>query len=106
MIRRPPRSTLFPYTTLFRSRRELPVERQFKVGVAASGFEAGIQAESFHPDCIIVDFSIGRVEALPICQNLRKNTDFVETILSALLTDDDSPLSFHRSAINDKLKKP
>src|SRR3712207_8936189 len=25
MIRRPPRSTLFPYTTLFRSRVELPV---------------------------------------------------------------------------------
>ena len=57
-------------------RRELPVERQFKVAVAASGFEAGIQAESFHPDCIIVDFSIGKVEALQICQNLRKNADF------------------------------
>src|SRR5688572_32065638 len=27
MIRRPPRSTLFPYTTLFRSRREAVVER-------------------------------------------------------------------------------
>src|SRR3712207_8999188 len=24
MIRRPPRSTLFPYTTLFRSKREMP----------------------------------------------------------------------------------
>src|SRR2546430_4184476 len=27
MIRRPPRSTLFPYTTLFRSRQERPVDR-------------------------------------------------------------------------------
>src|SRR3712207_7035317 len=27
MIRRPPRSTLFPYTTLFRSRRARPGER-------------------------------------------------------------------------------
>src|SRR2546429_811350 len=27
MIRRPPRSTLFPYTTLFRSRSELAAER-------------------------------------------------------------------------------
>src|SRR2546422_7507259 len=27
MIRRPPRSTLFPYTTLFRSRRLLPSRR-------------------------------------------------------------------------------
>src|SRR2546422_5214071 len=28
MIRRPPRSTLFPYTTLFRSRREARLERR------------------------------------------------------------------------------
>src|SRR2546427_8774565 len=28
MIRRPPRSTLFPYTTLFRSRRRRPVRRR------------------------------------------------------------------------------
>ena len=41
-------------------KRELPPERSFKVAVAASGFEAGIQAESFHPDCIITDFSIGK----------------------------------------------
>src|SRR4030065_2385039 len=27
MIRRPPRSTLFPYTTLFRSPRRLPIRR-------------------------------------------------------------------------------
>src|SRR2546427_13016240 len=28
MIRRPPRSTLFPYTTLFRSKKVLPVTRE------------------------------------------------------------------------------
>src|SRR5256885_6686148 len=37
MIRRPPRSTLFPYTTLFRSRREhrveLTLERPYEHGV-------------------------------------------------------------------------
>ena len=87
-------------------RRELPPEKSFKVGVAASGFEAGIQAEGFHPDCIIVDFSIGKVEALQICQNLRKNTDFGETILIALLPDDGQPMSFDRSAINETFKKP
>ena len=41
-------------------KRELPVERSFKTSTAASGFEAGIQSESFHPDCIIVDVSIGK----------------------------------------------
>src|SRR3712207_7003751 len=31
MIRRPPRSTLFPYTTLFRSDLEMPETRQWNV---------------------------------------------------------------------------
>jgi excisionase family DNA binding protein len=83
-------------------KRELPPEKSFKVAVAASGFEAGIQAES----CIITDFSIGKVEAMQICQNLRKNSDFTETILIALLPDDGNPISFDRSAINETFKKP
>src|SRR3712207_8406830 len=33
MIRRPPRSTLFPYTTLFRSRPKLPPSKRSRVGV-------------------------------------------------------------------------
>ena len=87
-------------------KRELPLERSFKVAIAASGFDAGIQAESFHPDCIIVDFSIGRTEALQICQNLRRNTEFADVILIALLPDDGSSTSFDRSAINETFKKP
>jgi excisionase family DNA binding protein len=87
-------------------KRELPLERSFKLQVAASGFEAGIQAESFHPDCIVVDFSIGRTEALQICQNLRRSKDFAEVILIALLPDDGNTYSFDRSAINETFKKP
>src|SRR3712207_9254131 len=42
MIRRPPRSTLFPYTTLFRSRRHLPID--FDLVVTAQ------QVRSYKPD--------------------------------------------------------
>src|SRR2546427_3864449 len=43
MIRRPPRSTLFPYTTLFRSRVRLPHEDGLPTGRAAArgGARAG-----------------------------------------------------------------
>src|SRR2546422_1287960 len=48
MIRRPPRSTLFPYTTLFRSRLVLPVE------IHQQGAELGQDADrggaAVHPD--------------------------------------------------------
>src|SRR2546427_8452572 len=36
MIRRPPRSTLFPYTTLFRSRRRAGVVAQWLDGTVAA----------------------------------------------------------------------
>src|SRR2546422_8624054 len=40
MIRRPPRSTLFPYTTLFRSRKRDGIDRRVGVDRAALGFAA------------------------------------------------------------------
>src|SRR5689334_23785552 len=42
MIRRPPRSTLFPYTTLFRSVREMPLIRTANAK-AAQGVEQGLE---------------------------------------------------------------
>src|SRR3712207_7538993 len=41
MIRRPPRSTLFPYTTLFRSSviEEVPVRRELYLGQTPQSFE-------------------------------------------------------------------
>lgn len=86
--------------------RELPENASFKFENAGSGFEAGRQAASFHPDCIVVDFSIGYTEALQICQNLRRNPDFTEVILIALLPDDDSETQFDLSSINETFRKP
>src|SRR2546425_5168378 len=43
MIRRPPRSTLFPYTTLFRSLlRQITVERDFVLVIKAHGLVFGV----------------------------------------------------------------
>src|SRR3989475_414137 len=48
MIRRPPRSTLFPYTTLFRSRpggpgRDLPLDRELLGGCEQQRFHHRVQ---------------------------------------------------------------
>src|SRR5258706_8346915 len=49
MIRRPPRSTLFPYTTLFRSRRVGLATRGFHLGPTPGG-RGGVEVaeEPFH----------------------------------------------------------
>src|SRR3712207_7157167 len=46
MIRRPPRSTLFPYTTLFRS--VLPCRRQRVLEVGHEDLRAGVEAIDRH----------------------------------------------------------
>jgi excisionase family DNA binding protein len=85
---------------------EMIGENDFKIESAASGFEAGIQAESLHPDCVVVDFAMGRNEALMIAQNLKKNTEYSETVLIGLLTDDDNASGFDRTLFNETFRKP
>src|SRR3712207_8810264 len=45
MIRRPPRSTLFSYTTLFRSKTEAPVVLGFGIGSVEAAVEAAQEAD-------------------------------------------------------------
>src|ERR1039457_7667591 len=49
MIRRPPRSTLFPYTTLFRS-RTVRISSSPSVGRGGSGIFAGILRRSYYEE--------------------------------------------------------
>lgn len=85
---------------------ELMGADDFKIESAVSGFEAGIQAESLHPDCVVVDFSMGRNEAVMIAQNLKKNNEYLETVLIGLLSDDDNASGFDRTLFNETFRKP
>ena len=88
-------------------KRELPIDRSFKVAVAASGFEAGIQAESFHPDSIIIDLGLGRSEALQIATNLRKNPAYEATMIIAMASEDEAnPEGLVNYGFNETFKKP
>ncbi|QDT66056.1 helix-turn-helix domain-containing protein [Calycomorphotria hydatis] len=85
---------------------EMIGETDFKIESAASGFEAGIQAESLHPDCVVVDFTMGRGESLMIAQNLRRNHEYNDTVLIGLLSDEDNASGFDRTIFNETFRKP
>src|SRR3712207_7558494 len=57
MIRRPPRSTLFPYTTLFRSLGNVIADAQ----LAATDDEAGALAAFMNPGGVRADLAAGEV---------------------------------------------
>jgi DNA-binding response OmpR family regulator len=78
----------------------------FKLEFAGSGFEAGIQAESLHPDCVVIDFVMGRNESLMIAQNLKRNAEYTDTVLIGLLNDEDNASGFDRTIFNETFRKP
>ena len=90
-----------------RLRELLPEDDDYKYEVAHSGFEAGTQAQSFHPDSIIVDLAMGRSEAVQIAQNLRRNEHFATTLILALASEDEAnPEGLTQYGFNEAFKKP
>src|SRR5262245_47304123 len=90
-----------------RLRELLPDDDDYKYEVAHSGFDAGIKAESFHPDSIIVDLAMGRSEALQIAQNLRRNEAYANTLIVALASEDEpNPEGLTQYGYNEAFKKP
>src|SRR5258707_5880345 len=53
MIRRPPRSTLFPYTTLFRSRYCLPLQMADEGSPTSASAGGSVSAESTTPSSVV-----------------------------------------------------
>lgn len=85
----------------------LPEEDSFKYEVANSGFEAGIMAESFHPDTIVIDLAMGRSEALQIAGNLRRNPQYEQTLITGLASEDEAePETLVNYGFNEIFKKP
>ena len=86
----------------------LPEVDDFKYEVANSGFEAGTLAQSFHPDTIIIDLSLGRSEALQIAGNLRRDPAYEATLMIALASEDEADPDSLKTAhhFSEAFKKP
>jgi len=92
---------------LDRIKELLPEDEDYKFEVANSGFEAGIQAESFHPDTMIIDLAMGRSEALLIAQNLRRNPAYEATAILGMAGEDEpEPESLKPYGFSEIFKKP
>jgi DNA-binding response OmpR family regulator len=84
----------------------LPWDNTCLMEVAEGAFRAGVLAESFAPDCVVVDFEIGHAEAEQICTSIRQDQKHSETVLIALMPDDGSPFAVAHLSINEVFQKP
>src|SRR3712207_9486061 len=80
MIRRPPRSTLFPYTTLFRSAafmrmsiRKMLEENGFEiVGEAENGLMAIEKYQELQPEVVTMDITMPEMDGLEALRQIKK----------------------------------
>ena len=87
--------------------QRLPEDDGFQFQTAESAFEAGVHAEGFHPDCIIIDTKIGRNDAVQIAQNLRKHPEHQDAILVALIgAEEMSEEMLKKVGFNEVFRKP
>lgn len=85
----------------------LPPDDDFKYEIANSGFEAGIKAEGFHPDTIVIDMAMGRSESMQIATNLRRNPAYEKTAIIGLASEDEAdPDSLVNYGFSETFKKP
>src|SRR3712207_9231226 len=87
MIRRPPRSTLFPYTTLFRSEEALSRFAAEKV------------------DLVVLDLMLPRLDGLEVCKRLRAQSSVPIIMLTARDDEFDKVLGLELGA-DDYITKP
>src|SRR2546430_13581448 len=70
MIRRPPRSTLFPYTTLFRS---------YEVFQEENGGAAVQKVLDLRPDLVMLDVNLPRMRGTEICARSEEHTSELQS---------------------------
>jgi DNA-binding response OmpR family regulator len=77
----------------------------YQVGVAYDGRQALETAMRIHPDLIILDLMLPKVDGLDVCRILRQETDIPIIMLTAKTTEEDKLLGLDLGA-DDYVSKP
>ena len=90
-----------------RFRKLLPEGEHLRCAFASSGFEAGLSMGTSRPDIVVLDFALGRGEALQIVETLRRNPPHAQPTIIALACEDDaSPEALRACGVEYVFKKP
>src|SRR2546430_11356510 len=86
MIRRPPRSTLFPYTTLFRSNEEM-LKKKLRIGVVFGGRsgEHEVSLRSADRKSTRLNSSHSQISYAVFCLKKKKHTKYKSRIQTKLI---------------------
>ncbi len=90
-----------------RVQERLPVSGDCPCICASDPFEAGLKAQEFHADILVIDLAIGRKEAMTMAEQMRKNVFFKRALLLALANEDEvMERALLESGFDEVFRKP
>ena len=81
---------------------------RFEVATASTGYDAGVQTQSFRPDIVILDYMLPDINGNVVCKTIRENPELAEIrilIISGLINQGEIDALMAAGA-NDFIKKP
>lgn len=78
----------------------------FRLDTVQSGFDAGLRATDIVPDCIVIDFKMGRGHAVSLGAHLRQSKRCAKAIIIGLIHDEDNEIGFDRTHFAEIFRKP
>jgi excisionase family DNA binding protein len=81
---------------------------RFEVRTASTGFDAGVQANRFHPDIIVLDYMLPDINGNVVCRTIRQSEDLQHTrilIISGVVNRSEVDALLEAGA-DDFVKKP
>ncbi len=81
---------------------------RFEVATASTGYDAGVQTQSFRPDIVILDYMLPDINGNVVCRTIRENPELAEIrilIISGLINQGEIDQLMAAGA-NDFIKKP
>lgn len=86
----------------------LSADRRLEVKTAATGYDAGLLTQQFHPDLIILDYMLPDINGNVVCKTIRSNPELSHTkiiIVSGVVNQDEISDMLNAGA-DDFVKKP
>ena len=79
---------------------------EFRCESVESAFDAGTQSRAIKPDCFVIDFEMGRNEAIAIADHVTKSAEHSDVVVIGLLTGEEKDAGIELNQFTETFHRP
>jgi two-component system, OmpR family, response regulator len=86
----------------------LEADGRFEVATAATGYDAGVLTQQFHPDVVVLDYMLPDINGTVVCKTIRENAELahIKVLIISGVVNPAEIDKLKRAGADDFIKKP